>query len=229
MRRESRARALKTAKVTAAVLAVATAGIGALHMPFARPLVMRLGGCPMAGVKMDVETSEKARAIAAAAERGTAPAPARPALGFALDATTSADARAWAKRANLDCDEPRPGLLVCSDVPAAALGEPGAERVKDLELQFGQDGHLVNMTTWRDHMSPERASTTARAIVASLRAALGPGDANGAFDAARLAATPAHSMSTVSYRFRDYVAEVTAMNAPSGGPSIREHYMSARD
>ncbi|HEX3770370.1 MAG TPA: hypothetical protein VHV30_05880 [Polyangiaceae bacterium] len=229
MRRESRAGALKTAKVTAAALAVATAGIGALHMPFARPLVMKLGGCPMAGVKMDVETSEKARAIAAAAEHGAAPAPARPALGFALDATTLADARAWAQRSNLDCDEPRPGLLACTDVPAAALGEAGAERVKDLELQFSQEGRLVNMTTWRDHMSPERASTTARAIVASLGAALGPGDANGAFDAAHLAAPPAHSMSSVSYRFRDYVAEVTAMNAPSGGPSVREHYMSARD
>jgi hypothetical protein len=230
MRREPKARALKAAKVTAAVLAVTTAGIGVLHLPFARSLMMSLGGCPMApGVKVDVAISEKARAIAAGAERGTAPAPARPALGFDLDATTFAEVRGWAKRANLDCDEARPGLFKCSDVPAAALGEPGGARVDDLELQFSQDGRLVNMTTWRDHMSPDGASTTARAIVASLSAALGPGDANGAFDAAHLAATPAHSMSSVSYRFRDYVAEVTAMNAPSGGPSIREHYMSARD
>jgi hypothetical protein len=36
-------------------------------------------------------------------------------------------------------------------------------------------------------------------------------------------------MSSVSYRFRDYIAEVTAMNGPSSGPSVREHYMSARD
>jgi hypothetical protein len=31
------------------------------------------------------------------------------------------------------------------------------------------------------------------------------------------------------YRFTDYVADVTAMNTPSGGPAILEHYMSARD
>lgn len=43
------------------------------------------------------------------------------------------------------------------------------------------------------------------------------------------ASSEVNSLATRSYRFRDYVADVTAMNLPSAGLALREHYMSARD
>ena len=193
--------------------------------------MMRMGGCPMAGAQMTPEIAEKGRALAIASERGTITAPNRPALGFMLDMTTLAQVHAWQKRERVDCDEPRKGALECKDVPAIALGEPSnAEKVDDLALEFSPDGHLVNMTTWRSHLTAETASKTALEIVSSLQATLGPTeDKAGDFAVARLGAAPAYSVSTVAYHFSDYIAEVTAMNAPSSGPSIREHYMSARD
>jgi hypothetical protein len=216
-------------KRTAAVVLVATAGIGVLHAPFARSFLMRIGGCPMGGTAMTSRTDQQAREIALAHERGTGTAPARPALGFALDVTTLSDVRAWEKRAGADCSEPHEGLVECTNVPSMALGETAGENVKDLALQFRPDGRLVNMTTWRDHLSPASASNTAQSIVSSLKSTLGPANttASGAFDAAHLGASPGKSISSVAYRYRDYIAEVTAMNAPWSGPSIREHYMSA--
>ena len=212
---------------TAAVAIVATAGIGVLHMPFARSLLMSAGGCPMAGHSTP-ESDKRAREMALATERGIESAPARPALGFALDTTTRGEVKAWEKRQDVDCDSPHDGLLVCHGVPAAALGEASNDKITDLALQFSPEGRLVNMTTWRDHLTPETASKTALQIVGSLEAKLGPAESKaGDFAAAHLAASPADSVSTVAYHYSDYIAEVTAMNGPSGGPSIREHYMSA--
>jgi hypothetical protein len=225
-----RTRSKRILKTTAAVAILATAGIGVLHMPFARSLLMSAGGCPMAGAHLTPETDKRARDMAVAGERGTESAPARPALGFALDSTTLADVKAWEKREDLDCESPHEGLLTCHGVPASALGEASHDKVTDLALQFSPAGKLVNMTTWRDHLTPESASQTARQIVSSLQAQLGPAEKKaGEFDSAHLGQPPAYSIATVSYRYSDYIAEVTAMNAPSGGPSISEHYMSARD
>jgi hypothetical protein len=218
-------------RATVAGLAVAFAAIGVAHAPFARPLLMRLGGCPMAGAKMTPKESENARHLALGIERGATPAPARPALGFLLDRTTAADVHAWAKRTAVDCDDLRVGLLRCSHVPAVALGLPANEPdVDDLTLELDGQGRLVNMTAMRSHLTATDASRAAHAVLDSLATQLGPaGTAVGDFGQARLSARGAVSISTVAYRYSDYVADVTAMNAPSGGPSVREHYMSARD
>lgn len=224
-----RTRSKRIVTTTVAAALVATAGIGVMHMPFARSLLMSAGGCPMAG-RANAESDKRARDMALETERGTESAPARPALGFALDSTTADEVHAWEKRQDLDCDSPHDGLVVCHGVPASALGEASDDKVTDLALQFSPAGKLVNMTTWRDRLTPETASKTALQIVSSLEAKLGPPETKaGDFGAVRLGAPPAYSVSTVAYRYSDYVAEVTAMNGPSGGPSIREHYMSARD
>ena len=121
--------------------------------------------------------------------------------------------------------------MTCKDARPEDLGLPAAQgRIDELALEFDPRGRLVNMTTLRTHLTPVSASTEARAIVASLTETLGPAEQHaGDFAASTLGAAPAGSISTVRYRFTDYVADVTAMNAPSSGPSIREHYMSARD
>jgi hypothetical protein len=224
-------KARRPAVVAAGAVIVATGLVGLAHAPFARSLLMSLGGCPMAGARMTAAQADRARHMALGADRPTASAPARPALVFALDSTTLDDARRWARREHVDCDDPRPGAIHCTGVRADALGLPATQgRVDELALEFDPDGRLVNMTTFRTHLRPAVASTEAHAIVASLAERLGPAARSaGDFAASSLGGPAARSISTVMYRFGDYVADVTAMNAPSSGPSIREHYMSARD
>jgi hypothetical protein len=258
--------------VAAGAITFATAAVGVLHAPFARPLLMRLGGCPMAGAaQMTSVEMEHARHIALAGERpialagerpialagerpialagerpialagerpialaGERPAesaPSRPALGFTLDTTTLADVHAWAARTHADCDDPHAGLVKCTQVAAASLGlDPAAGAVDELALAFDVQGHLVNETTYRSHLAPAVAARTAQGIVASLATRLGPaGTHAGSFDAAALSRSTAESISTVSYRFADYVADVSSMSIGSSGSIVREHYMSARD
>ena len=225
-----RSRANRVVKIVAASLGAATVLVGLLHAPFARPLLMRLGGCPMAGRMTPVE-SENARHMGLSLLRGTDEAPSRPALGFSLDATTVDDVGAWAKRERVDCDQPRPGFVRCSDVAPSALGLPASRgRIDELALAFDTRGRLVNVTTLRTHLDPAVGAREARDITASLESTLGtPSQTTGSIDAAHLGSPPAASIGTVAYRYSDYYADVTTMNLPSSGPSVREHYMSARD
>jgi hypothetical protein len=205
--------------------------VALLHTPLARPLLMRLGGCPMAGARMTVAQMETARRLSVAQSRGTTNAPSRPALGFALDATTLAEVHAWAAREHVECEDARAGLVTCKNVAPLAVGRSAGEGLLDeLDLGFDTRGHLVNVTTLRAHMSPAAATQAARDVARRLDGLLGPADkATGAFDASRLARGGAESLAAVQYRYRDYFADVATMTLPSSGPSVREHYMSARD
>ncbi len=212
-------------------LAVATALIGVLHAPFARPLLMRLGGCPMYGAHMTAAQMETARSLAVAGSKGTRSAPVRPALGFALDVTTLADAHAWAKREHVDCEDARAAFVTCSNVSPIALGRPAVEgSIDELDLGFDVHGHLVNVTTLRSHMKSGDAAKAARDVALFLSGTLGPADkTSGTFDANRLAIAGVDSLSSLRYRYADYFADVTAMTLPASGPSVREHYMSANN
>jgi hypothetical protein len=187
---------------TTAGLTLAVGAIGLAHAPFARPLLLSLGGCPMAGARMTPRESETARFMALGEARGEGPAPARPALGFALDSTTAADVHAWAHGARVDCDDVRVGLVRCAHVPPAALGLPARDgAIDELSLEFDEHAHLVNMTTLRAHLSAGDAANAANAIISTLADRLGPaGKKSGDFDAARLGAPGAYSISTVAYR-----------------------------
>jgi hypothetical protein len=224
-----RSKARHPAAVAAGAVILAMGLVGLAHAPFARSLLMTVGGCPMAGARMTPAMAERARRIALATDRPALSAPARPALSFALDTTTRDEAHAWARREGIACEDPRPGLMTCARVEPEAVGlSPTGGRIDELALEFDPHERLVNMTTFRTHLTPAVASAEARAIVASLADKLGPAEQRaGDFAASRLEGPAAGSISTVRYRFDDYVADVTAMNAPSSGPSIREHYMSA--
>src|SRR5579862_8062092 len=97
------------------------------------------------------------------------------------------------------------------------LNLPASEGPLDeLEFEFDTHEHLVNMTTYRTHLTAQSAAVSARTIVSSLHDALGaPDHSVGDFGASLLSAPSAESISTLTYRFADYVAEVTAMNLPS--------------
>jgi hypothetical protein len=209
-----------------AVLAAATAAVGVLHMPFARGLLMRAGGCPFG--QATLAQLEPARLAAVRSTRGSEAAPVRPALGFDLDRTTRKDLDAWADRAHVSCGEVREGLVFCKDVPAAALGMPAADGpVQELHLGFNTQGHLVDVATMRMHVA---RTETVRDVEKQLEAQVGaPHRTSGAFDDAHLAAEGPASLASTQYHYRDYVAEVMAARFSGDGLVLREHYMSAND
>jgi hypothetical protein len=203
-------------------------------MPFARGLLMRAGGCPMAGAKMSAAQADHARRMGLAAmgpATASRTAPARPALGFALDGTTLTDIHAWASREHVDCDDVREGFVKCSHVSPAALGRPDVEGpIDELALAFDPQGHLVNLTTLRMHLTPEQGARAAQEIVSSLDGNLGiSGDVTADFSADHLSKAGAAGIASRAYHYGDYVADVTAMTLSTSGLALREHYMSARD
>jgi len=230
MRAGSRARRVG-ASAAAIGLGSALAVVALLHAPFARRLLARAGGCPIAGMTLSPEQADAARRAASAGERGRLRAPARPALRFTLDETRVADVRAWAAQTGVECKDPRKGLMICAPVPAAALGSSDPQAaVDELALEFDAQGRLVNETAWRSHLGAEAGASFARRLASSLEAVLGPPQTRaGDFDAARFARPGAPSVSTLSYRYSDYFADVTAMNLPFSGTLLREHYMAAAD
>ncbi len=207
------------------VTAVVTA-VGVMHMPFARGLLMRAGGCPVGHAKL--AEIEPARLAAVAKERGTEPAPARPALGFTLDSTTRKDVDRWADRANLSCDEVREGVLRCKNVAAPSLGLPESDGpVSELYFGFNTHGRLVDVSTMRMHVGD---GASVRDIVGRLESQVGvPPQESGRFDDAHLSVEGAPSLTSSRYRYSDYVAEVIAMRFAGDGLVLREHYMSAKD
>ena len=197
--------------------------VGLLHLPAARPLLAWLGACPVRATPM---ATELARGRALVKLRGTRAAPARPALGFTLDAMTLADVRAWAASHRLACAASmQDTLLKCDGVPAAAVrgatGTIGRSRVRFP----ASDGRLVSVTTITAGLAAAAASARVTAI-ASLLA----NDIGAAPTASRLPSDTwdATGPLLVAYRFSDYIAGVSAMPMSGRGIVVREHYTSAR-
>ena len=192
---------------------------------------MKLGGCPFASGQLTPAQMDTARHLALATRRGEAPAPSRPALGFSLDSTSIDDVRRWAERVHVSCEDVRAGFITCASVPSEAVGRPEGEgRIDELGLGFNRRGQLVNVTAMRGHLAPLRASLVSTDISSSLRSSLGRATHSaGSLTAASIAQPGALGMATVSFRYRDYLAEIAAMNLPSSGLSVREHYVSASD
>jgi hypothetical protein len=210
-------------------LVVAVGIVGALHLPFARAVLLRLGGCPLVRNARPAQL-EPARHAAMAKERGTVDAPSRPALGFELDRTTYGDVKAWAVRTGASCEDVREGLVRCTGVVPAALKVPATEGPLDeLNLGFDVEGRLVNVSTLRTHLGKE-AEATLGELKAGLYRELGaPHSQDGSFDSDHLGQTGAASLASMRYRYHDYFAELVALRFGHDGLSVREHYMSARD
>jgi hypothetical protein len=220
---------MRTAAIAATAVAFAIGLVGVLHMPFARGLLMSAGGCPMAGNRATAAQVETVRREAMVSVRGTAPAPARPALGFELDRTTHADVMAWSTREHVACEDVRDGLVHCAQVPASAVGlDADHVALSELSLGFDTQGRLVNLTTLRVRLSDDGAASTLSDIVGRLSAEMGPPH-GGSIEQSKLALSSGEGLTSVRYRYRDYIAEVVAMRASRDGLMLREHYMSARD
>jgi hypothetical protein len=211
MGRGARARRIAAAGAAAAA---ALAAVGLLHLPWARPLLARLGGCPAS--RVSPAQVERAQGRAWASLRGAGAAPGRPALGFALGGTTRGEVEAWARARALSCERLRDGaLLRCAGVPAGALG---AAAYDDVSFGFRlRDARLVNVTTLRGDLPAAEAAARLADAAARLSRALGP---------PQRAAAPGAGLDFLQYRYVDYLADVTAMSIPGRGHAVREHYMA---
>jgi len=203
----------------------ATALIGLLHMPVARTLLARIGGCPFAGATP--QEVERAQDRAFQVLRGSSPARHRPAMGFALETTTRKEIERWTRAHGLSCESSQGDTLVtCERVPAGAL-IPGATGRFD-QLAFGfrlADHRLVNVSSLTIGLEPGAAAGLLTSAASRLEAALGA-PANKRLPPADWDAQgPAY----VAYRYSDYLAEVSAMNLPGRGVALREQYLSMRE
>lgn len=220
-------RARRAATAAAGVLMTLTALMGFLHTKTGRPLMARIFGasCPMWSATP--EAVDRARRMGVAAELGTVRAPARPALGFRLDATTKKEVQNWAKTMHLSCDDDHPWLLQCHDVDPVLLGQSSMlGRIEELSFGFRPDGRLTTVTTLRRHLQAEQAMRIAETIATGLRAELGrdkPSTGDG-----KVTEAPLSSLH-MSLRYTDYFADVLAMNLPTTGVALREQYLSATD
>jgi len=205
-----------------------TAVVGALHLPAARPLLGALGmGCPVR--KVSAEQVDAVRRPALRALQGAAPASRRPALGLVLGSMREGDVRGWVQRAGLSCADGGRGMrvLLCRDVPPSALGLAADDGpVDDLALAFDSGGSLVAVDALRRGLSADAAAGAGAAIERRLTAALGPpAEAAGEWSAGHLGGGPC-ATSLLRYRFRNYLAFVTATQVPGQGVLLREQYMS---
>jgi hypothetical protein len=207
-------------------LVALTALVGVLHLPMARPLLGLLSAfCPVGNASP--ARIEEARSVALRSLRGEGIAPARPALGFVLDRTTYDDVRAWARSRRIACESSREDtLLVCSDIPADALGAFSDSRVDELAFGFRvRDKRLVNLTTLTTGLAPAAAAVSFDAIAGRLASQLGDAPLSKMPGAGWDGRGPA----IVRYKFADYIANLTAMSLPDRGVVLKEHYLYAAD
>jgi hypothetical protein len=214
-------------KAAAAITLAFAAFTILVHVPAGRRLLAPIFGdkCPYVSSAADVEA---ARVGAVRATAGDAPAPSRPALGFELDRSKPADVKAWAARVGVSCAEKRDGaLLDCADVPASAVPPslPGPN-LSQIVFAFEPKGMtLVNISAYLTNVSEDVAAARLSGVRDHLRAVLGPAKELGAFDAAYLRGAE-RPTTTVTYRFRDYQADLSAIRLRPGEVLVREHYVA---
>jgi hypothetical protein len=208
-----------------AVFLLLFAGIGALHVRGARPLLMKLAGivgCPMG--KATATQVDTVRRNAVTGDIGASNAPSQPAFGFALGLTKLADVKAWQRRHNLSCEEAREGSFVkCLDVPAADLGNDASfGSLTEVAFGFSPQGALNAVSTLRSGLEPEAAMHLGQAVAMNNRLLLGPASKSaGSFSAAS-------GTATASWRFADYSADVTVTQVPGSGSVLREQRLSTK-
>jgi hypothetical protein len=196
--------------------------IGALHMPWARPLLMQVGGCP---VVTDPIAIERARHEGALARRGTEPAPTRIVRGFRLGEDSSVQVQAWANAHEVRCTSEREGTwLLCENVPASALGMSSGPMRVDFTFRSA-DNRLLSVATYRQAPDVSANAEAFRAAAADLEALFG----DPTFRGGEPGGTEAYATATIAYRYSDLVIDLTNTAIPTRGSSVLESYVLATD
>jgi hypothetical protein len=204
------------------------AAIGVLHTPGGRRAMAQLGiPCPVDKVTAQQVTA--ARHAGLRRLRGDRPAPARPALGMGLGRFTAADVQQWQRREGVHCDAITRGFtyLRCRGVAAQALGVAGPA-ISEVWFSFDAQGRLVGVDSYRRGLDDGGAKLAWSDAESRLERVLGaPSSKLGEASPAVLRASPLQT-ARVEFRYRDYVAVLTAVNLPHAGLAVREQYMLAQ-
>jgi hypothetical protein len=215
---------LKRVLVTVSSVAFsATALIGVLHTPFGKPLLSALKGlpgCPVNLENADPSLAEAFRSQQLAARVGSNAAQSRTALSFELGKTVRSEVDAWASQHQLACTSARKdSVLRCENVRVPE----NAPTINDLHLQFDAKQRLVAVDLFRSDGNPNVLLDHYKALGAKLEQRVGPMTAqSGSADSTYLAES--YRRASQSFRYRDYVAELSVMNYGPRGVRVREQY-----
>lgn len=206
-----------------ALVALPLALLGFAHTPAGRPLVERLGGaragCPV-GASVTPAQLEAQRAAAMAPLRGLVLAPSRPALGLTIDRSTPTEVRAWAAELGMACEEG----LIQSAVRCEGVVAAGA--IRNVYARFDERERLVALDVFRAGAPGSLAAARFDERQRLLESDLGPpADTSGEATATYLEAA-ALRRAAITYRFRDFAADVSAVNQAPNGVVLREQYRS---
>lgn len=220
-------RRVRVAKRLASIGFVCAALLGAIgfaHTPAGRPMLMWLAstaGCPVDLSGGDAATVEAFRVRQGARKLGLTSERSRPALGFTLGATTREQAAAqlggaaqctWSRqRTVLKCVDS--GLRVAHGTPIA-----------DLHLQFDTAGVLVAVDAFHAATAADLALAQLARRQQELDALVGAyTDRDGPMSAQELAQGNLRHTG-IEYRYRNYVARISATNFGARGVRLREQY-----
>lgn len=207
---------------------IGVALIGAAHTPVGRPLLAWLPGGPGCPALTEASPREvEAFRVAELRRRQGTPKPqSTPALGFELGVTTRTDVRSWADRHALRCKSERSGsVLRCIEVPPAAT--PGGRAIDDLYLQFDASERLVAVDAQHREGTAESAVAHLSSRAESLTRAVGPTTEISGDPTAGYLTRHRFARAEFEYRYRGYLAEISALNHGRGVVRVREQYQWA--
>ena len=226
-----RSRRLKRVATSIALVAIASTGVmGFLHTKMGKPLLMKLGGCPVGNVSAAEMEKLRGQTFVAAQPATETPPPATFAMGFELDKSTLKDVNTWAASHNITCDDSREGsVLVCASVRPKDLPSPSDSEVGITELTFGfraSDKALYTVTSWRQDISAEAASLAMITSGKKMVSVLGqPHKVVGQPTAEYL--SDGMATAVINYQFTGYTASVSATKMPAG-VWVREVFTSTK-
>lgn len=203
------------------LLGAALLAMAVMHVPPVRGWLARNGHhggglCPLGYSAASAERPER-RIARHAAARGELPARGRPALGFALDATTAPELQRWASGHGVACEARRGGAAVeCSNVPGRLV--PGAADLAftSVLFEFGARGTLEEIHAVRRDGDVGAVASAFAATERTVTAGAGAPARRDGSAAPEVLANGALRQASIEYRFTDYRATLRATNMGDG-------------
>jgi hypothetical protein len=159
---------------------------------------------------------------------GTRVASIRPALGLSLGETTIDEARDWGALRGISCNEEVRGLhlLSCHDIQPRLIGDQvGKTPIEVLTFTFNPRGRLEGVDVFRRQVSPREAALVMDELSHRLSHLLGRPSVVLGKNSAQYLSEGLRTSST-QYRFRNYVAMVSATRLPLSGVAVHEQYLA---
>jgi hypothetical protein len=217
------------------VLALFVGVMGFAHTRAGRPLLALIGravhpgSCPLGyDRKVTPRQREEAASHWAASHRGTAPAPSRPALGFALGQTRRADVLAAMAAHGVDCGPGAAADLVCRQVPPLVLSDTSGGPARELWFTFGARDQLLSLVALSRDSRPRAISEAFSLVTAQVTRAAGPPTNQGGEAGPAYLAAGALRQSSAEFRYSNYYALARATNM-GNGYLLTEEYRTLAD